>query len=71
MYIVIIVKKTGYLFGFRHGECHEQKLQINVLIHNGAKFDFRLIIEYFASKCTHSNISCCTLYGDTFNLFNY
>ena len=51
-------KKTGYLYGFRHGECHEQKLQINVLFHNGAKFDFRLIISYLAEKCTHSNISC-------------
>ena len=41
-------KKTGYLYGFRHGECHEQKLQMNVLFHNGAKFDFRLVISYFA-----------------------
>ena len=51
-------QKTVYLYGFRHGECHEQKLQINVLFHNGAKFDFRLIISYLAEKCTHSNISC-------------
>ena len=51
-------EKTVYLYGFRHGECHEQKLQINVLFHNGAKFDFRLIISYLAEKCTHSNISC-------------
>ena len=53
-------KKTGYLYGFRHGECHERKLQINVLFHNGVKFDFRLIIEYLASKCTHSNMFYCT-----------
>ena len=26
--------------------------------HNGAKSDFRLIIECLASKCTHLNISC-------------
>ena len=38
-------KETGYLYGFRHGECEERKFQITVLFHNGAKFDFRLIIE--------------------------
>ena len=38
--------KTGYLYGFKHSECHERKLQIIILFHNGAKFDFRLIIEY-------------------------
>ena len=57
MHVVIIVKKTGYVYEFRHGECHEWKLQINVLSHNGAKFDFRLIIEHLASKRIHSNIS--------------
>ena len=31
-------QKTGY--GFRHGECHEQKSRIIVLFHNGTKFDF-------------------------------
>ena len=51
-------KKTGDLYGFRHGECHEPKLEITVLFHNGAKFDFRLIIEYLANKCCHSNINC-------------
>ena len=54
----IIVKKTEYLYGFRHGECHEPKLEITTLFHNGAKFDFRLIIEYLANKCCHSNINC-------------
>ena len=34
------------------------KPQIAVLFHNGAKFDFGLIITYLAEKCSHSNISC-------------
>ena len=51
-------KKAGYLYGFRHGECPERKLQINVLFHKSSKFDFRLITEHLASKCTHSSISC-------------
>ena len=38
------IKITGYLHGFRHTECHERKLQINFLFHNGGKFEFRLII---------------------------
>ena len=58
MYTNIIVKKTGYLYGFRHRECHERKLEIAVLFHNGAKFEFRLIIKYLANKCYHSNINC-------------
>ena len=62
-------KKSGYLYGFRH-ECHERKLQINVLFHNGARFDFRLIIEYLASKCTHSNISCIAHSMETFLTFS-
>ena len=71
MHIVNIVKKTaGYLYGFRHGECHERKLQINVLFHNGAKFDFRLIIEYLASNCTHSIISCIAHSMETFLTFS-
>ena len=58
MHIVIIVRKTGYLYGFRHGECPERKLQINVLFHKSSKFDFSLSTEYLAIKCTHSIISC-------------
>ena len=38
-------KETGYLYGFRYGECKERKFQITVLFHNGEKFDFKLIIE--------------------------
>ena len=62
-------KKSGYLHGFRHGECKERKPQIIVLFHNGAKFDFRLIIEYLAHKCTHSDISCIAHSMQTF--FNF
>ena len=62
-------EKTVYLYGFRHGECHEQKLQINVLFHKGAKFDFRLIIEYLSSKCTHPNICCIAHSMETFLTF--
>ena len=63
-------RKTGYLYGFRHGKSHEQKLQINVLFHISAKFDFRLIIEYLASKCAHSNISCIAHSMETFLTFS-
>ena len=66
---MLLLKKTGYLYGFRHGECHEQKLQINVLFHKGAKFDFRLIIEYLSSKCTHPNICCIAHSMETFLTF--
>ena len=34
-------KKTGYLYGFKHGGCKRRKNQLTVLFHNGAKFDFR------------------------------
>ena len=47
---IIVKKKTGYLYGFRHGECHDRKLQINVLFYNGAKFDFRLLISHLAEN---------------------
>ena len=70
MHINILAKTAGYLYGFRHGEYHEEKLQINVLFHNGAKFDFRLIIEYLASKCTHSIISCIAHSMETFLTFS-
>ena len=50
-------KKTGYLYGFRHDECHERKLKISVLFHDGTKFDFRLIIAYLAEKWFNSNVS--------------
>ena len=64
-------KKTGYLYGFRHGECHELRLQkITNQFHNGAKFDFRLIISYLAEKCTHSNISCIAHSMETFLTFS-
>ena len=62
--------KTGYLYGFRHGQCHEQKSQITVLFHNDAKFDFRSIIHYLASKCTHSNISYVAHSMETFLTFS-
>ena len=68
MHIVIIVKNRIF-YGFRHGECHKRKLQINVLFHNGAKFDYRLITEYLASKCTHSNISSIANSMQTFLTF--
>ena len=63
-------KKTGYFHGFKHGECQERKPPITVLFHNGAKFDFRLIIEYLASKCTHSNIICIAHSMETFLTFS-
>ena len=51
-------KKTGYLYGLKHKDCHERKLRITIFFHNGAKFDFRLFIEYLAEKCAYSNINC-------------
>ena len=65
-------KETGCLYGFRHSECLERKLQIMILFHNGAKFDFRLIIEYLANKCIHSNISSFTHSMETYlPFFNF
>ena len=58
------------MYGFIHRECHERKLQMNVLFHIGAKLDFRLIIEYLAIKCTHSNMSCIAHSMDTFLTFS-
>ena len=45
-------------------------MQINVLFHNGAKFDFRLIIAYLAEKCFNSNISCIAHSMETFLTFS-
>ena len=39
-------KETGYLYGFKHGECKGKNNKITILFHNGAKFDFRIIITY-------------------------
>ena len=58
------------MYGFRHVECHERNIEFNVLFHNGAKFHFRLIIDYLASKCTYSNISCIAHSMDTFLTFS-
>ena len=69
-HIDIIVKKTRYLYAFRHGDCHEQKLEMEVLFHNGAKFDFRLIIKYLANKFSHSNINCIAHTMVTFLTFS-
>ena len=49
--------------------CHERNLQTTILFHNDAKFDFRLIIEYLANKCTHSNINCIAHSLETFLTF--
>ena len=40
------------------------------MFHNGAKFDFRLIIEYLANKCSHSNINCIAHSMETFLTFS-
>ena len=45
-------------------------MQINVLFHNGAKFDFRLIIFYLTEKCTHLNVSCIAHSIETFLTFS-
>ena len=55
-------KKTGYLYGYRNDECR-------VLLHNGYKFDFRLIIAYLTEKCFNSNISCTAHSMETFLTF--
>ena len=66
-------KKTGYLYRFKHKECHERKLEITILFHNGVKLGFRLIIEYLANKYSHSNINCIAHSAmETFlTFFNY
>ena len=63
-------KKTGYFYGFKHGECKGRKNQLTVLFHNGAKFDFRLIITYLAEKCFDSNISYIFNSMETFLTFS-
>ena len=70
MHFDLIVKKTGYFYGLRHKECHERKSEITVLLHNEEKFDFRLIIEYLANKCSHSNINCVVHSMETFLTFS-
>ena len=57
MHIVIIVKKRGCFYGFKHGECKRGKNHITLLFHNGPKFNSRLIITDLAKKCFDSNIS--------------
>ena len=63
-------KKTRYLYGFKRSECKGRKNQLTVLFHNGAKFDFRLIISYLAEKCPNSNISCISNNMETFLTFS-
>ena len=62
--------KTGYLYGFKHGECKIRKNQLTVLFHNRAKLDFRLIVTYLAEKCSNSNISCISNSLETFLTFS-
>ena len=40
------------------------------MFHNGAKFDFRLIITYLAEKRPYSNISCISNSMETFLTFS-
>ena len=46
MHIVIIVKKkTGYLYGFRHGECHENcKLMFYFIMVQNLILDYLFLI---------------------------
>ena len=41
-----------------------------MLFHNGAKFDFRIIITHLAEKCSNSNISCISNSLKTFLIFS-
>ena len=66
MHIVIIVRKTGYFYGVKHGQCKARKNQLTVLCHNSANFDFSLIISYLAEKCFDSKISCISNSMETF-----
>ena len=63
-------KKTGYFYGFKHAECKERKNQLTVLFHNGAIFDFRLILIYLVEKCSNSNIRCISNSLETFLTFS-
>ena len=69
-FVIIVKKKTGYFYGFKHGECKGKNNKITVLFHNGAKFDLRLIIAYLAEKCSNSNISCISNSMETFLTFS-
>ena len=48
----------------------KKQQEITILFHNGAKFDFRLIIEYLASKCSKSYISRIAHNMETFLTFS-
>ena len=63
--------KIGNLHGFKHGGCNQKKQEITVLFHNGATFNFRLIIEYLASECLESDISCIANSIETLMTFYY
>ena len=56
--IDIILKKQATYTDFNMVVVITRKQEITVLFHNDAKFNFRLIIEYLASKCLESDISC-------------
>ena len=64
-------KKTGNLYGFQHGGCNQKKQEITVLFHNGATLNIRLIIEYLASKCLESDVSCIANSIETIMTFYY
>ena len=70
MHIVIIVKKRGCFYGFKHGECKRGKNHITLLFHNGPKFNSRLIITDLAKKCFDSNISWISNSMETFLTFS-
>ena len=53
-------KKTGYLYGFKHGECKEKKSIKRI----------RFIIIYLAEKCPNSNISSISNSLETFLTFS-
>ena len=62
----MLFQKRGYFYGFKHVECKRRKNQLTVLCHNGAKFDFRLIITYLTENLFDSNISYISNSMETF-----
>ena len=62
----MLFQKGGYFYGFKHVECKRRKNQLTVLCHNGAKFDFRLIITYLTENLFDSNISYISNSMETF-----
>ena len=63
--IDIILKKQATYTDFNMVVVITRKQEITVLFHNDAKFNFRLIIEYLASKCLEAGLFSVNKFNNT------